>query len=276
MARPIYAPATPPGPSPLELPNLERRDARLDLTLIILVMLLVPIGFEVAAGSLFSEDDWKYENLNPATIYTMLIGRKWFDALLAVGVAGYLLHRHRMSATSFGMQVDRVGIQILWSVPTLVAVYVVFFVTVIVVTALMFAIPGVERDLAERADFLEMLPLRNMLATLLLLIPVAIHEELLFRGLLLPYLRRIGCTWPVAIAISSCVFALLHLTQGWMGATQVFFIGVVLGVFFLLSRSLLAVMIAHFTFDLIQMQIARFLLPWIQEAGEKVPVDVPV
>ncbi len=102
------------------------------------------------------------------------------------------------------------------------------------------------------------------LVTVALLVPVAIHEETLFRGLLIPYLHRVGLGWPVAVLVSAAVFAALHITQGWLALPQIFAVGLILGGFFIWSRSLLAVMIAHFLFDLIQTELARFLLPWAQ------------
>jgi membrane protease YdiL (CAAX protease family) len=114
---------------------------------------------------------------------------------------------------------------------------------------------------------LELLPVHSLGLTIALMVPVAVHEELIFRGLLLPYLRRIGWPWWLAIAASSGTFAVLHVAQGWLAIIQVFGISVVLATFFVLSRSLLSVIAAHFLFDVLQTQLARVLLPHIEEWG---------
>lgn len=262
-ARPVTCAALPPAPAPLALASLSRRAAALDLLLVLLVTLLVPFGFELSALLVVPEGpDYPVQQI--------IIIRKWFDALLLIGMAGYLVHRHRLPSSDFGMQAARLGTQVLWALPTLCAIYAVFVCLMLVISAVVLTQPGLESDLARRSEFMRYLPLHDFAGTVLLLIAVALHEELLFRGLLLPYLHRLGCSWAVAILISSTVFALLHVTQGWLGVVQVFGVGAVLGLFFVLSRSLLTVVIAHFMFNLIQTQLVRVLLPWLEEFAQRV------
>lgn len=262
LARPAtpltYAPR-PLTPNPLALPTLARREAALDLGLVLLLTVAIPFGFEMAVAGFFSEGP------RSGPFMPILIIRKWFDAVLALTLAAYFVYRHRLAPAAFGLQGERLAVQALWCFPTLAAVYAVFFASLVVIGLVVVMFPALQRDLAGRTEFLGLMPLHNLTYTALLLIPVAIHEELIFRGLLVPYLRRIGCRWPLAIFLSTTLFALLHLTQGWLGVVQVFGVGAVLGIMFVLTRSLTAVMLAHFLFDLIQFQIARLLFPWLEK-----------
>ena len=73
-------------------------------------------------------------------------------------------------------------------------------------------------------------------------------------------------SWSAAIVISSAIFAVLHFDQGWIGVIQIMGVGTVFAVFFVLSRSLSAVVIAHFTFNFLQFQMMR-LIP-LQQAAQ--------
>ncbi len=257
-ARPIIVPGAPPRLPAFDLSVLPRSAAALDLGLIVLVALLLPIGTEVAVG-LF------VDQAVLAGFKWAIIVDKWLDALLVVGLTAYVVYRHGLSAAAFGLQREGLLRQALW--PSLLSVYALFLAVVLLVMGLALIFPQIEQDLRQRTEFMETLPLEDFTATLLLLVPVSIHEELLFRGLLIPYLRRVGCGWTAAILLSSAVFGLLHLTQGWFGVLQIFGVGVVLGLFFLIFLSLLAVILTHLLFNLVQFQVARHLLPWAEEVA---------
>jgi len=262
-ARPVVCALPPDASQPRDLAALSRRDAALDLVLLLAVALLMPVGFELAAMLTLPETpELSFSNL--------IIIRKWFDALLLVVLAGYFIWRQRVPAAAFGLLRGRLAIQALWALPTLVAVYAAFLVVAVMVGALVLFYPELQQDLVRRTEFIGALPLNDTLATVLLLIPVAIHEELLFRGLLIPYLHRVGCSWGLAVLISTAVFAGLHGDQGWLGIIQVFGVGAVLGASFVLTRSLLAVMLAHFLFDFLQLQLARVVLPWVEQFAQQV------
>ncbi len=262
-ARPISYAALKPL-NPLDLVALSRREAALDLALLALVALLLPIGFELAAAFTLPE-------VPQVALGNVIIMQKWFDAALLVVLAGYFVYRQHVPAAAFGVHWQRPARQALWAVPALLAVYGVFLVFVVAITALALYYPQLEKDdLVRRTEFLKLLPVNDTLAIVLLLIPVAIHEELLFRGLLIPYLHRVGCNWVVAVLISTAVFAVLHFNQGWLGTIQVFGVGAVLGACFVLTRSLLAVVLAHFFFDLLQFQLVRVLQPWLEQLNKEV------
>ncbi len=243
--------------SPLELPALSRFDATLDLGLVVLAALLVPIALQ--AGARIALGDYR---LDPSFI-PLLIFQKWLDALLVTGMAGYLVLRQRISPTTFGLRTRGAVGQLYWSIGGLASTYLWLFITVVWLRILVWLYPPLLEHLLERTKVERLLPVESLIKTTLLLIPVSIHEELLFRGLLLPYLRRIVGSWWVAVAVSSILFAALHFDQGWMAMIQILGVGTIWGVLFVQSRSLPAVILAHFAFDFVQFQLIRWM-EWVQ------------
>ena len=89
---------------------------------------------------------------------------------------------------------------------------------------------------------------------ILALLPVAIMEELLFRSLLLgafaPHVNILYFVIGVSV-----VFGLLHLPQGEWGVVGVILVSLVLSVVFLWRESLLAVVVAHWLMNVVQLAL---------------------
>ncbi len=254
VARPIGAAPLAPPPPDLELPYVRRRDALLDLTLVLLAAIVLP--YLPALLAPIGGEDVGVPEIGP-----LVIIQTWCQAGLATGLLLYFVLRHRIKPASFGLRCTQIGSQVLWGIGTLVGVYGALFASGALVLTLYTISPGLEDDLTKRLDFIEQMPVTRLGTTLLLLVAVAINEEIIFRGLLLPYLRRVLGSWWSAGLISAMIFAALHIPQQGMlgGGIQIFAIGVVLSVFFILSRSLLAVTFAHLLFDFLQFQLIRVL-----------------
>ena len=268
LARPVvtYVVAPPAPAAPLELPTLSRASAAAGTGLVVLA-LAVTLLFSVAGGLGL---DLVLRVLHrdapsPMLLHTVIIVDKWISAALVLLFTVFLLRYYHLRPAAFGVRRDQLSTQAAWGLATLFGVYAAFAVSLAAVVVLLLLNPRLQEDLTNRAEFLGLLPVNSVLGAIALLIPVAIHEELLFRGLLIPFLRRLGLGWTWAIVASAAFFAVLHIGQGWLAIPQVFFIGIALGAFFVLSRSLLAVMIAHFCFDFAQLQLIRVLQPWMEE-----------
>lgn len=241
---------------PLDLSTMPRRDAALDLGLALLLTLVSPLMLTVAIGA----DVPGFT----ADMGGLLVIGKWFDALLIIALLAYLLYRHRLPPEALGLQLTRPLRQVAWAIPTFVAIYVAMAPMVLTILVLVMFFPGLVADLQQRVEFISVLP-RKPGQLVPLLAAVSIHEELLFRVLLVPYLRRLMGSWTLAVLTSSALFAILHLSQGWLGALQVFSVGAMLGLFFVLSRSALAVMLAHFGFNGLQLLLFQAVAPqWLE------------
>jgi membrane protease YdiL (CAAX protease family) len=263
VARPIGAPPLAPSPPELELPYVRRSDALLDLTLVLLAAIVLPY-----APSLLARVE--EEGAAPLEIDWLVIFQVWCQAGLAIGLLLYFVLRHGFKPAAFGVRRDRISEQLLWGGGALIGVFLALLATAVFVLALYAIWPGVEQDLTRRFDYIDRMPVHHLGTTLALLVAVALNEEVVFRGLLLPYLRRVSGSWWWAVLISSLIFAVLHVPQqGVVGGLQILPIGLVLAIFFVLSRSLLAVTLAHLSFDFVQFQLIR-VMPDLKELLERI------
>jgi membrane protease YdiL (CAAX protease family) len=265
VARPVGTPPLARPPSDLELPEVRRGDALLDLALVLLAAIILPYLPLLLAP--LAEEDVGVPEIGPLVIF-----HTWCQAGLAVALLTYFVLRHRIRPASFGVRGDHIGGQVLWGLGALIGVYGALLATGLLVMLLYLIWPEVEGDLVKRLPFVEQMPVDRLGTTLILLVAVAINEEVVFRGLLMPYLRRVLGSWWWAAVISALIFAGLHVPeQGVLGGgLEIFAIGIVLAVFFVLSRSLLAVALAHLLFDFVQFQIIR-ALPDVEELMKHLP-----
>ena len=81
---------------------------------------------------------------------------------------------------------------------------------------------------------------------LCVLIMAPLVEEVIYRGLCLPYLRR-GFPLPLAVVFQAALFGFFHGAK--LQAAYAFAAGLLLGVVFLLCRSVWASLVVHITFN---------------------------
>lgn len=94
-------------------------------------------------------------------------------------------------------------------------------------------------------------PFWNWIDLTLGLLAVGVVEELIFRGYLLYVLRRYLANNSAIVAISAIIFGLIHWSQGGHAVLITALIGAVFMIAFLLSRSLLPVILAHFVINFV-------------------------
>jgi len=103
-------------------------------------------------------------------------------------------------------------------------------------------------------------PLNIVIYYLPLTIGAAVYEELIYRRLLIPLLEQRGMSPSPSILISSLLFALAHLPDDLISAnptgtimhiTAVFFIGVSLGLIYVITRNVLYSMVIHVVINFI-------------------------
>jgi membrane protease YdiL (CAAX protease family) len=96
---------------------------------------------------------------------------------------------------------------------------------------------------------------REWIGVLLVFLPAALGEELLFRALPLA-----GLTWLIAPQLLlwpiSLFFGLLHWPQGGWGVTGASLAALLLGALFLITGSIWAPLAAHYTMNVVQLALA--------------------
>lgn len=88
-------------------------------------------------------------------------------------------------------------------------------------------------------------------------------EETLFRGFAVTRLLQLGSGVPLAVGVSSAVFAALHLPEWGAGPALSFFIGgLATTAFFVWRRDLMAMIVAHAAIDMWGLVISPGLSRW--------------
>jgi membrane protease YdiL (CAAX protease family) len=236
-------PASLPPPwvsSPLCLETVPRREALLDLGLIWVVTDLVPQGTKLVAalGGVDVNHQWSVKDIPIATI------QSWMRLFTAVAVLAYLMLRHRLSPASFGLRSYRPAAQLFWGVVLFPLLCAWQHLGALIFGSWAVDLPrsGLE---SKPVSILDCVPQGEWVTLLLILVPAAVMEELIFRGLLLPYLRRAVGSWRMAVLASAGLFAIGHAYQGWTGVTAALWSGVLWALVFIRSRSLPTVIVMH-------------------------------
>lgn len=79
----------------------------------------------------------------------------------------------------------------------------------------------------------------------------AVLEEVIMVGYLFTRWRQIGWSWPLVIGLSALIRGTYHLYQGFGGFVGNIAMGLILGVFFLRTRRVLPLVIAHSLLDIV-------------------------
>lgn len=239
------------------LPNLTARAASLDLLLVFMIAVLL----EYLPGLVLAGAIGDVEQLVPNPL--LLVFDKWADATLASVLLGYFVLRNGTRPDEFGLHLRNPLGQLGCAALTVVGLYALLLMTVVPIS-IYFTFSGpeaVEELTRQRQEgLLPALPIESLSTTVILMIAVGIHEEVIFRGLLLPLLIRVWGKPVMAVVVTALVFGVLHIPgQGLLGGIQTTLLGVGFGVAFLLTRSLIAVIVAHAAFNTLQVMLVRTL-----------------
>lgn len=134
-----------------------------------------------------------------------------------------------------GITMGRLG----WSIPrNKAAVIVLALVVAILYSWCTMQIPDVKENLTE-SSFLK-------LWGLLVGIPAALIEEIIFRGYVMARLQQVKITPMSQVLLASVAFSLLHLGFGLMGILCTFVVGLALGGLYIMGkRNLLGPVLCH-------------------------------
>jgi len=131
-----------------------------------------------------------------------------------------------------------------------------------------------ERTLEKRQKTIGFVPSdsKELFHFLFLALAAGIGEEIIFRGYLIHYLVFWTGTDLVGIALAAVVasglFAFLHGYQGALSMLKIFFIALLLSAVFILSQSLMLVILAHAVIDIMSGLVSVHLMKDIKEESE--------
>ncbi len=258
IARPIWT-AKPIKPQvqpalALRLESISVGAAWLDLFVMVLALVL----FDFLASALILtqqgavaplSDEQAAQRLQAVLPY--VIGGR---ALVVVFVIAVVSRLRGLGCRSVGCTVPHFGKNCFVGVAALGVAWSLIAVCQLLLVAL---VPGYLEETTKNVEKIsEILPKLPMLGFLMLSLFVGTYEELLFRGFLLPRLRRATGSWIAAVVISTAVFVALHLST----QTKAIIVPLsILSITFCLTtiwrRSLVPAIVGHALFDLIQFLI---------------------
>jgi len=105
------------------------------------------------------------------------------------------------------------------------------------------------RSLLERAFMIAPETYNEKLTWIFVSAVAALSEETAYRAVLFSIVSRLAPSVAVAIIITSALFALAHLAQGWSSATIVYIYAIAFQYLYISTESLLVPVLAHFLYD---------------------------
>ena len=91
-------------------------------------------------------------------------------------------------------------------------------------------------------------------------------EETVFRGYLMTRIRLVGnfSSWTVPVLISSLLFGIPHLYQGFAGVVVISILGAIFSISYIYYKSIWPAIIAHFFLDFLNL-----FIPWFESVYDK-------
>jgi len=134
---------------------------------------------------------------------------------------------------------------------------VVYGLLALALVLMLLVWPDVPEQMRKNAStLLELVPDSGPLTFLLIAFVIGIYEELLFRGFLMPRLRRATGSWIHAVIISSAIFTALHaLEQTAPAVVVVAILSLTFSTVTIWRRSIIPAIVAHALFDFSQFMV---------------------
>lgn len=221
------------------LADLSRKSAWVD----VLTLIFVVLSMEALAGaalSVLTPDHPPTEENRHALLIPGLI----FRVVVCLAVVGLILRARNQPAAAIGLQWRGAGWEMLLGLPTVaVTAGIMFFV----MTLVTFAFPGAMKQATENADRLtKLIPRMPVIGYALLMGTVGFYEEVVFRGFLMPRLRRCLGSWMAAVPVSTVIFTLPHaVDQTGLALLPVAILSLSFSLITILRQSILPAVAAH-------------------------------
>lgn len=203
----------------------------------------------------FEDADRRFEDAR-RWLYRRLLLLEWVLAALCVAA---VVIASRVELPAVGVRLPEGAVAILVSALAVLAALVLLALT----ARLVVAGGGAAELPAGSESVLAMLPRTDVERRLFGLVSVTagICEELVFRGFLIAVAAALVPAAPVWVCVlaAAVVFGLAHAYQGAAGVTSSLLIGIVLGVLYLVTGSLLAPILVHALIDLRGIPLGRLV-----------------
>ncbi len=140
------------------------------------------------------------------------------------------------------------------------ALYVPFLFVIGLVTQLLTAL-GLSQPSEPGPSYFHVGGHWELALAVVLVVVVAVSEEMIFRGYLIRRLRTATGNTAAAVLLSAVVFALGHGYEGSLGVVTVGVMGLIFSLVYLWRQSLVVPIILHFLQDFVAVVLAPYLTP---------------
>lgn len=213
---------------------------------------LAEIGAVFAAGGAVIALGWPLVDGDPLKLQGVI----WVANVVMLATVGLALRLRGEGWEHLGLHLGSFGGRDLWrAVWRSLVVFLAAMAAFVLGAIVMAGIVG-RPEPADMSGYGYLSGNLPMLAIALVAVFVAssLGEEILYRGFLITRLAELGAgrrtAWRAALVVSAIVFGLIHYAWGPMGIVQTAFMGLALGVAYLvLGRNLWPLVLAHFYMD---------------------------
>lgn len=255
MARPVVlagANGRPVSPHPLLLSEITSKVAWADIGILVVLLLawelLVAVGLGLALGVALGGgdadiglDDGAFQRL--AAMPALIL-----RALGALVIVALIVRNRRGRRGSVGLCSQKPVLDILLGSGSVPVLYGLTLLWVVLAWALF---PELYRQLTENAGRITaVLPRLHPLTFGAVALTVGLYEELVFRGFLMPRIRRATGSWTLAVVGNTVLFTSLHwFDQTPAAMVPIAMISLVFSLVTVWRKSILPAIIGHFLFN---------------------------
>ncbi|MEK6799135.1 MAG: type II CAAX endopeptidase family protein [Planctomycetota bacterium] len=255
MARPLAFVAPPPPPQPgdeMLLASISRRQAVTDLALFAVLIVVFELGVGEIIRRVIGAN--AVDAATASETAKRVVVKEVFGPMLclraagAIGLVAWIVRRRGGRAPSLGLAGRPWWVEGLWGLLTLRTIYAATAMTFL---TLYLAWPEFLKQFEENgARLMQLIPRMHPAKFFLIASVIGVYEEIVFRGFVLPRLRRLMGSWIAAIAVSTAVFTSLHAADQTSAAlVMVSLLSMVLSAAAVWRRSIVPAIVAHVLFD---------------------------
>lgn len=253
IARPLStAAAQPAGHNPDFLLLADsRRAAWVDVALMIVAVLLFEVATGAAIVAIFGPvKDWSDEALAQLQ-QSILVPVLSVRAAFVLCVAALILRRRGQTAGAIGVTTAGLGLNVILGLAATGVAYVLIIAWQFMLMALWPDLPEQMEENIQR--LLALVPKLGPLGYAGFALVIGLYEELLFRGFIMPRLRRATNSWVIAVLLTTVAFVLPHMLDQTLAALgPITILALTMSLLTIWRRSIIPAIIAHALFDLTQ------------------------
>ena len=240
FARPVALSLSAPKPPAIHLAELPRRAAWFDLSAFIIFVL----GVEALAGSLLTSFSPEDAATHSQRRQDLVVPGLVFRVVICLTAITLIQRARGLGGESLGLRWRALGWDVLLGLPTLAMAGCAVLAVMLIVWVVF---PSAQKHAMENSRILsDLIPRMSIAGYFALMSMVGIYEEIVFRGFVLPRLRRGSGSWIVAVLLGSALFTIPHAAdQEWVALLPVAMLSLTFSVVTIFRRSIVPAVVAH-------------------------------